>query len=128
MSNDTLFRLPLADVLDPAISPSALSARVTRVGKKPLSDGIEAASDGSVLVTDVEHGGIARVDARGGLQTLVRLGGVSWADGVVVGPSGNAYFTDSAIPRYIDPFMRPPTLDRLRSGRSYHLYRFRLPP
>jgi DNA-binding beta-propeller fold protein YncE len=128
MSNDTLFRVPLADVLDPAISPSALSARVTRVGKKPLSDGIEAASDGSVLVTDVEHGGIARVDARGGLQTLVRLGGVSWADGVVVGPSGNAYFTDSAIPRYIDPFMRPPTLDRLRSGRSYHLYRFRLPP
>jgi sugar lactone lactonase YvrE len=65
MSNDTLFRLPLADVLDPAISPSALSARVTRVGKKPLSDGIEAASDGSVLVTDVEHGGIARVDAAG---------------------------------------------------------------
>ena len=128
MSNDTLFRVPLADVLDPAVSPSTLSAHVMRVGKKPLSDGIEAASDGSVLITDVEHGGIARVDARGGLQTLVKLGGVSWADGVFVGPSGDAFFTDSAIPLYIDPLMRPPALDRLRSGRPYHLYRFRLPP
>jgi streptogramin lyase len=99
-----------------------------RVGKKPLSDGIEAASDGSVLVTDVEHGGVARVDARGGLQTLVKLAGVSWADGVFVGPSGDVFFTDSAIPRYIDPLFRPPTLDGLRAGRPYHLYRFQLPP
>ncbi len=128
MSNDTLFRVPMADVLDPAVSPEALSAHVTRVGKKPLSDGIEAAPDGSVLVTDVEHGGIARVDADGGLQTLVKLGEVSWADGVAVSPDGTAYFTDSAIPRYIDTLMRPPTLDRLRSGRPYHLYRFTLPP
>jgi len=128
MSNDTLYRVLLADVLDPALSPSTLSARVTRVGKKPLSDGIEAAPDGSVLVTDVEHGGIARVDARGGLQTLVKLGGVSWADGVFVGPNGDAFFTDSAIPLYIDPFMRPPSFDRLRAGRPYHVYRFRLTP
>ncbi len=128
MSNDTLFRVPLADVLDPAVSPASLSAHVMRVGKKPLSDGIEAAPDGSVLVTDVEHGGIARVDARGGLQTLVKLSGVSWADGVFVGPNADAYFTDSAIPLYIDPLMRPPTLDRLGAGRPYHLYRFKLPP
>jgi sugar lactone lactonase YvrE len=128
MSNDTLFRVPLADVLDPDLSPSTLSAHVMRVGKKPLSDGIEAASDGSVLVTDVEHGGVARVDARGGLQTLVKLAGVSWADGVFVGPSGDVFFTDSAIPRYIDPLFRPPTLDGLRAGRPYHLYRFQLPP
>jgi DNA-binding beta-propeller fold protein YncE len=128
MSNDMLYRVPLADVLDAKISAANLSARVERVGKKPLSDGIEAAPDGSVLITDVEHGGIARVDAHGGLQTLVKLGGVSWADGVAVGPDGTAYFTDSAIPLYIDPFMRPPGLDRLTPGRPYHLYRFRLPP
>ncbi len=127
MSNDLLYRVPLADVLDASISAANLSARVERVGKKPLSDGIEAAPDGSVLVTDVEHGGIARVDAHGGLQTLVKLGGVSWADGVAVGPDGMAYFTDSAIPVYIDPFVRPPALDRLAAGRPYHLYRFRLP-
>ena len=127
MSNDTLYRVPLAAVLDPTLSPSALSARVERVGKKPLSDGIEAAPDGSVLVTDVEHGGIARVDADGGLSTLVKLAGVSWADGVSVGPNGDVYFTDSALPRYIDPLMRPPMLEKLRAGRPYHLYRFRLP-
>jgi hypothetical protein len=127
MTNDSLYRVPLADVLNPALSPSDLVSRVERVGKKPLSDGIEAAPDGSVLVTDVEHGGIARIDAHGGVQTLVRVPGVTWADGVFVAPSGDAYFTDSSIPLYLDPLVRPPSIDRLRAARPYHLYRFRLP-
>jgi sugar lactone lactonase YvrE len=127
MTNDSLYRVPLADVLDPSLSPSVLASHVESVGKKPLSDGIEAAPDGSVLVTDVEHGGIARVDTHGDVQTLARLPGVTWADGVFVAPSGDVYFTDSAIPLYLDPLVRPPALERLRAARPYHLYRFRLP-
>lgn len=127
MTNDALYRVPLPNVLDPALAPNALAARVERVGKKPLSDGIDAAPDGSVLVTDVEHGGIARVDAGGQVRTLTRLRRVSWADGVFVAPNGEAYFTDSALPLYLDQLVRPPALERLRAGRPYHIYRFRLP-
>jgi sugar lactone lactonase YvrE len=127
MSNDTLYRVPLEDILNPTLSATQLSSRVTRVGRKPLSDGIDAAPDGSVLVTDVEHGGIARVDGRGDLRTLVKLDGVTWADGVFVTAKGEVYFTDSALPLYIDQLVRPPAEDRLRAGRPYHLYRFRLP-
>ena len=127
MSNDTLYKVPLADVLDPALSPSALAARVERVGAKPASDGIETAPDGSVLVTDVEHGGVARLGADGELRTLVKLDRVIWADGVYLAPNGDVYLTDSAIPAYIDPLLRPPSLERLRAARPYHLYRFRLP-
>jgi hypothetical protein len=122
MSHDTLYRVRLADVLDPAASP-----RAEPIGKKPLSDGISAAPDGSVLVTDVENGGIARISASGELRTLVKLERVVWADGVFITPSGEVYFTDSAIPAYIDPLLRPPSLERLKAARPYHLYRFRLP-
>ena len=133
MSHDTLHRVRLRDVLDPTLSPGDLAARVDAIGKKPLSDGIAAAPDGSVLVTDVEHGSIVRIDPRphpqqgGELRTLARLDQVVWADGVHVAPSGDVYFTDSAIPAYIDPLLRPPSLERLRAGRPYRLYRFSLP-
>jgi hypothetical protein len=58
---------------------------------------------------------------------LVRIPAVAWADGVYVGPKGDVYFTDSALPRYVQPLLGPPPLDRLRAGGPYHLYRFHLP-
>lgn len=114
-----------ANVLDPSLSSAQLSARIAPVVRKPLSDGIEAAPDGSVLVTDVEHGGIARVDGHGEPRSLVRVEGVTWADGVFVTPGGDVYVTESAIPDLHRPLLRPPALDRLRA--AHHLYRFRLP-
>jgi sugar lactone lactonase YvrE len=128
MSHDTLYRVRLGDALDPSLSSATLADRLERVGTKPLSDGITATPDGRVLVTDVEHGGIVSIAPSGELRTLVKLDRVGWADGVFVGPKGQVYFTDSAIPVYIDPLLRPPTLERLTAGRPYHLYRFQLPP
>jgi sugar lactone lactonase YvrE len=127
MSQDSAYRVPLADVINADLPGPQLSADVERVGKKPLSDGIDAGPDGSILITDVEHGGIARLDERGRLTTLATVDRVTWADGVFLAPNGDVYFTDSAIPLYIDPLMRPPSVDRLRAGRPYHLYRFRCP-
>lgn len=126
MSHDTLFRVRTADLLAD-LPPDELSRRVEEVGKKPLSDGIEVTADGSVLVTDVENGGVARVDPSGRLETLVRDPRVVWADGVAVAANGDALFTDSSIPSYIDQLLRPPALDRLRAGAPYRIYRFRLP-
>lgn len=129
MTHDTLYRVPLSDVLDAGLAPAALAAKVERVGQKPMSDGIHVAADGSVLVTDVEHGGVARMvpgAGEGALSTLVKLDSVVWADGVFSAASGDVYFTDSAIPRYIDPLARPPELARLQAARPYHVYRFRM--
>lgn len=126
MSHDTLFRVRTADLLAD-LPPDELSRRVEKVGTKPLSDGIEVAADGSVLVTDVEHGGIARVDPSGRLQTLVRDPRVVWADGVTILANGDVLFTDSSIPSYIDQLLRPPALERLRAAAPYRIYRLRLP-
>lgn len=77
--------------------------------------------------TDVEHGGLARLDAAGKLETLTRDPRVVWADGVHATAGGDIYFTDSSIPTYIDPLLRPPSVERLRAGKPYHIYRLRLP-
>lgn len=127
MTHDALYRVRTDDLRNPQLSPAELARRVEQVGKKPPSDGIEVAPDGSVLVTDVEHGGIARLTASGALETLVRDPKIVWADGIAVAPNGDAIFTDSSIPGYLDPLLRPPSIDRLRAGRPYHIYRFRLP-
>lgn len=127
MSHGTLYRIRTALLLNSALLPSELARQVERVGPKPQSDGIELGPDGAILITDIEHGGIARLDSQGHLETLVRLEQVVWADGVHVKASGEVLFTDSAIPSYIDPLLRPPSLERLRAGKPYHIYRFRLP-
>jgi hypothetical protein len=127
MSHDTLYRVRTEHLLDSRLPPSELASRVEKVGNKPLSDGIEVAADGSVLITDVENGGVARVDPSGRLETLVRDATIVWADGVTIASNGDVLFTDSSIPAYIDPLLRPPALDRLRADKPYRIYRFRLP-
>lgn len=90
-----------------------------------MSDGIEVAADGSVLVTDVEHGALARLTTSGRLDTLTRDRRIVWADGVNVAANGDVLLTDSSIPTYIDPLLRPASLERLERGRPYRLYRLR---
>jgi hypothetical protein len=84
-------------------------------------------ADGSVLITDVENGGIARVHPSGRLSTLVRDPKIVWADGITLTPDGDALFTDSSIPSYIDPLLRPPSLEELQAGKPYRIYRFHPP-
>lgn len=126
MTHDTLFRVPLAALADPALDDAALSARIEPLGRKPMSDGITLDTQGRVILTDVENGGLMRREADGRLLTLVQDPRIVWADGVVQAPDGALLFTDSAIPVYIDQLARPPSIERLAAGRPYRVWR--LPP
>lgn len=123
MSHDTLYRVPADRLLDPAVSDDDLADAIEVVGPKPQSDGITVTDDGHVLLADVENGGIAEVAPDGTLRTLTASDDVIWADGVAA-RDGVVWFTDSAIPAYLQQSLAPPPRDVLASAAPYHLYRF----
>jgi sugar lactone lactonase YvrE len=122
MSHDTLFRVPTKMLNEANTSVQSLEASIAAVGKKPLSDGITLDTNGDLLLTDVEHGALLKMKPSGELSTWVKSAKIIWADGVSVTPSGTVWFTDSAIPAYIDQLARPPTEATLKSHAPYHLY------
>jgi hypothetical protein len=127
MSNDTLYRVPTAALLNAQLSAQALHAQILAVGQKPLSDGITLDAQGRIVITDVENNGLARLSADGKLQTLVRSPNILWADGVVRASDGSLLFTDSAIPWYIDQLARLPSIEKLKAGAPYAIYRVATP-
>lgn len=124
MSLDSVYRVRTRDLRDASLSAAALAGRVERVGPKPLSDGVEIDAAGNLYITDVEHGGVVRLDAAGELRTLVRSDEIVWADGIHVDASGAVLFTDSQIPAYIDPLLRAPDRGRIAAAGPHRIYRF----
>lgn len=120
MSNDTLYRVPTAALLDAELSAQALAERVEALGKKPLSDGLAVDAAGHVYITDVEHGAVLRMAPGGQLGTLVRSPRIRWADDLSFGPDGWLYLADSALPEVL---LR--TRGHIREHGPYHVYRFR---
>lgn len=120
MAHDTLFRIPAADLDNPALSATELAARVQAIGRKPLSDGLSTDAAGNALVTDVEHGAVVRIAPDGSLTTLIRTAKVRWADGLSYGPGGWLYLADSDIP---DQMLQPKS--RIRAHAPYFIDRFR---
>ncbi len=127
MSHDTMHRLPSDALLDPGVTNQALANRIQTVGTKPQSDGIAATPDGDVLVTDVENGGLAVLRPGGELATLTKSPDVIWADSVEIAPNGEIWFTDSAIPAYLQQTLQPPPREVLEAGAPYHIYRIPAP-
>jgi sugar lactone lactonase YvrE len=123
MSHDTLYRLSASVLLDPSASDDAVAATIQAIGPKPLSDGIAATPEGSVLVTDIENGGVVEIAEDGTIQRLTASPDVIWADSVEVAPDGSAYLTDSAIPYYLPQDLGPPPRAVLDAGAPYRLYR-----
>jgi sugar lactone lactonase YvrE len=125
ISHDTLYKVPTAALRDATLSADQLARQVVAVGKKPMSDGLAVDRDGSVLITDVEHGAVHRMAADGTLETLVSSPRILWADGVAVAPGGELLITDSAIPAFIHPLGLPPAREVLAAGAPYHVFRLR---
>jgi sugar lactone lactonase YvrE len=125
MSHDTMYKLPIKALLEAQLSAAELAKKIAPIGRKPLSDGITVDAQDNILITDIENGGIARMNAKGELVTLTKSPQVVWADGIVMAPDGNVLFTDSAIPAYIDQLARPPSREKLQAAAPYKIYKFK---
>ncbi|MDT8397476.1 MAG: L-dopachrome tautomerase-related protein [Pseudomonadales bacterium] len=97
MSGRSVYRVRVADLLDDALSPAELGARVERYADKAISAGITMDDDGNVYVADIQANGIglATPEAyRVIVQDPLRL---SWPDGISVGPDGYVYTGSNSL-------------------------------
>lgn len=124
ISHDTLYRVPTSALLDQQLSDEQLAHYVEAVGQKPLSDGFSADLEGNIYITDIEHGGIARMTPEGQLTTLIKDPRVRWADGISFGPQRTIYFSDSAIPAYLTQTADPAALEVHQQHGPYYLFKF----
>lgn len=123
MSHDSLYRVETKHLLDQARTRAQLEKDIQFVSKKPLSDGIAFDTKGNLFLTDVEAGrGLSVLQPNGKMRTFFRDERVVWADCVHVANDGTIYMTDSAIPAYLDPLMRPPTKATLQNAGPYRIY------
>lgn len=119
-NHDAIFRVPLSTLLDLSLPDRQAGNAVERYSDKPLSDGLIMHPDGSVYITDVEHGAIMRIGAERDLRTLVTSPNLRWPDALAFGPDGWLYVTDSAIP---DLVLR--TTEHIARAGPYAIYRLR---
>ena len=126
MTHNTMFKIPTKILLNPQADDSEVVAAITPVSAKPQSDGLAVTAAGTVLITDIEGGGIVALRMDGSLQTLTKDPSVVWADSVEV-YGDTVVFTDSALPAYIQQTMQPPDMATVQAAKPFHLYRFSLP-
>lgn len=97
MAKDSLYRVRADDLRNFSLGDADLGRRIERFADKVQTDGISTDSDGNVYLTDIEHGGLARISANGTLQTLFHSSRIRWADGLSFGPDGYLYIADSNL-------------------------------
>ena len=117
-----LFRVPVRTLIDGNLPERQVANQVERVTDKPLSDGLNAGADGSIYVTDVEHGAVYRWHPESKLEMLVRSSRIRWADNLDFGEDGWLYIADSAIPDLVLQ-----TGDHIRDAGPYRIFRVPVP-
>lgn len=128
MSHDSVYRVPTDTLLDVSLNDDAVSEKVEFVGIKPMSDGIELLPDNTVIITDVENGGLAALSPTGDLRTLTKSTDVDWADSVTIAPDGSIWFTDSRLTDLIDQFANPADEAAMLERGPYAIYQVEFDP
>jgi sugar lactone lactonase YvrE len=97
LTGKTLYRVPVAALLDAKLSAEALGAKVERVATTQPSDGIEFDAQGNLYLTALEESAIKALRPDGKLDVVARSPEYEWPDSIAIPPSGELYFTTSQI-------------------------------
>ena len=121
LSGSGLYRLSVAALVDPDTGKSELADAVERIADKPLSDGFTFDNEGTLHITDVEHGAVLQLNQDGHLETVLRTPRIRWADAISFGPNNALYIADSALK---DVILR--SREHIASSGPYHIFRLPL--
>jgi len=100
LNGRSLWRLRVADLLDPALDDPALATRLERYADKPNSGGMWIDDNDDIYLTVIETNAIGRISGvdRSYDEPVVRSD-MFWPDGLMQGPDGALYVVDTQLPR-----------------------------
>ncbi|MFC3692632.1 L-dopachrome tautomerase-related protein [Chenggangzhangella methanolivorans] len=120
LSSRRLYAVPTSALRDPSLSDADLAAKVTELGEKGASDGLETDDKGRVYAGDYENNAVRRLE-NGAWTTILQDDRVSWPDTFSISGDGFLYFTANQLHRQAG-FNEGVDLRR----RPYHLYRVKI--
>lgn len=99
LTGRTLYRIPTAALMDPALTDDDLAARIENLGRTVMTDGMEIDARGNVYFSALEHDAVVVRTPEGKLMTLVASPLYAWPDSFALGPNNSLYFTVAQIHR-----------------------------
>ncbi|MEI9986270.1 MAG: L-dopachrome tautomerase-related protein [Aliidongia sp.] len=101
LTDHNYWRVPTAALIDPKLSPDALSKTVEYLGSAALTGGLIMDKHGTLYGGDLEHGTVVALTLKPGAHTLAEKvfasdPRLSWADGFAMS-GGDLYLADSHL-------------------------------
>ena len=97
-TGQTMYRVPLDALFDPALTPEALGYKVQVAARTFVADGYWSSRRAGMLLTAAEAFAVRRLEPGGRFTTLVQDPRLLWPDSMAEGPDGAIYVTASHIP------------------------------
>jgi sugar lactone lactonase YvrE len=89
----TLYRVPIAALLDESLSPAALGDRVERVAETEPTDGMEFDAQGNLYLTSLEWNAIKVLRPDGRIELVARAIDFHWPDSITMSRDGDLIFS-----------------------------------
>jgi sugar lactone lactonase YvrE len=89
----TLYRVPIAALLNESLSADALGDHVERVAEPGPTDGLEFDENGNLYLTALEENAIRVLTRAGDSRLLAAAGDFSWPDTITIGGQGELLFS-----------------------------------
>ena len=90
---NTLYRVPIAALLDESLSPDALGDRVEHVADTEPTDGLEFDAAGNLYLTSLEENAIKVLRPDGRIEIVARSIDFQWPDSITMTPDGDLIFS-----------------------------------